>query len=524
MSRRAQQKTSQTRWKSNWGIAVLVTIGVLVVLAFAVAHLTARLSPLTRTWVIKALSERYQSDVRLKNLTVSLWPHPRVSGEGLVLQPNNRPGFPPLAIVNRFSVETTLLGLLNYPRHFRNLKLEGLVLNIPPRREELVRNPLKQERKRKLPSFEIEDVNADGTVLNLLPKEAGKRMHTFDILKLTMGSAGIGQPMSFGATLTNPTPPGLIVSTGSFGPWEALEPGQTPVSGKYSFDNADLSVFRGITGILSSKGQYKGRLQYIEVNGETDTPDFSVRLSRNKVHLQTRFTAVVNGANGNTLLQPVEAHVGSSTIICYGGVFKTTGTQGRTVVLDVTSENSRLEDLLPLAVKGHEPPMTGIITLKTKFDLPSGEADIADRLRLGGEFHIRSAHFTDPGIQRKILSLSRRGRGEPEADEIQYVACNMKGHFVLRDNVMTLSSFAFDVPGALVHLEGTYELRSEQLHFHGVVELEAKLSQTTTGAKSILLKALDPLFEKHGKGAYIPIKISGNKDHPAFKLDVRKVF
>ena len=232
MSRRAQQKTSQTRWKSNWGIAVLVTIGVLVVLAFAVALLTARLSPLTRTWVIKALSERYQSDVRLKNLTVSLWPHPRVSGEGLVLQRNNRPGCPPLATINRFSVETSLVGLLNYPRHFRNLKLEGLVLNIPPRREELARNPQKQERKRKLPPFEIEDVNADGTVLNLLPKEAGKRMHTFDILKLTMGSAGIGQPMSFGATLTNPTPPGLIVSTGSFGPWEALEPGQTPVSGK----------------------------------------------------------------------------------------------------------------------------------------------------------------------------------------------------------------------------------------------------------------------------------------------------
>jgi hypothetical protein len=40
----------------------------------------------TRTWVIKALRERYQSDVQLKNLTVTLLPHPRVSGEGLVLQ------------------------------------------------------------------------------------------------------------------------------------------------------------------------------------------------------------------------------------------------------------------------------------------------------------------------------------------------------------------------------------------------------------------------------------------------------
>ena len=37
-------------------------------------------------------------------------------------------------------------------------------------------------------------------------------------------------------------------------------------------------------------------------------------------------------------------------------------------------------------------------------------------------------------------------------------------------------------------------------------------------------RLLTPLFENHGKGAYISIKISGNKDHPAFKLDVRKVF
>jgi hypothetical protein len=94
----------------------------------------------------------------------------------------------------------------------------------------------------------------------------------------------------------------------------------------------------------------------------------------------------------------------------------------------------------------------------------------------------------------------------------------------LRDDVLTLSNFSFDVPGALVHLDGTYGLRSEQLRFHGALELEARLSQTTTGAKSILLKAVDPLFEKHGKGAYIPIEISGNKDHPEFKLDVRKVF
>jgi hypothetical protein len=97
-------------------------------------------------------------------------------------------------------------------------------------------------------------------------------------------------------------------------------------------------------------------------------------------------------------------------------------------MLEVTSKDSRLEDLLPLAVKGNEPRLMGIISLKTKFDLPPGKADIADRLKLDGDFQIRSAHFTDPGIQRKILGLSRRGRGQPQGDEIQYDATNIKGH------------------------------------------------------------------------------------------------
>ena len=82
--------------------------------------------------------------------------------------------------------------------------------------------------------------------------------------------------MFFRATLTNPTPPGLVKSTGKFGLWNASEPGKTPVSGSSIFQNADLSVFRGVAGILSSKGKYEGVLDRIEVQDETDTPDFTV--------------------------------------------------------------------------------------------------------------------------------------------------------------------------------------------------------------------------------------------------------
>ena len=38
--------------------------------------------------------------------------------------------------------------------------------------------------------------------------------------------------------------------------------------------------------------------------------------------------------------------------------------------------------------------MTGLVRLKTKFDLP-GESDFAKRLRLAGNFQVSGAHFTN---------------------------------------------------------------------------------------------------------------------------------
>jgi hypothetical protein len=49
--------------------------------------------------------------------------------------------------------------------------------------------------------------------------------------------------------------------------------------------------------------------------------------------------------------------------------------------------------------------------------------------------------------------------------------------------------------------------------------LDAKLSQTTTGVKSFLLKAVDPFFKGKNGGTDIPFKITGTKDHPVFGLD-----
>ena len=73
-----------------------------------------------------------------------------------------------------------------------------------------------------------------------------------------MTSIGPDAPMHFDANLTNPKPVGNVLSSGSFGPWQADSPRDTPVSGTYSFNHADLGTIKGIGGILSSTGKYAG--------------------------------------------------------------------------------------------------------------------------------------------------------------------------------------------------------------------------------------------------------------------------
>ena len=61
-------------------------------------------------------------------------------------------------------------------------------------------------------------------------------------------------------------------------------------------------------------------LERIEVKGETDTPDFSVDLAAQPVPLKTTFHAIVDGTNGDTRLERVEARVIETLIVAQGAV------------------------------------------------------------------------------------------------------------------------------------------------------------------------------------------------------------
>lgn len=266
-----------------------------------------------------------------------------------------------------------------------------------------------------------------------------------------------------------------------------------------------------------------GSLDRLLVQGGTDTPDFSVKVSGHKVPLKTTYRAIVDGTSGDTRLDEVRARSLNTSLTAKGGVFDVEGVKGRLVTLDVTIDHGRLEDVLRLAVKTPRPPMSGTLSLSTRFDLPPGDRDVVDTLRLNGRFVIEEGRFTDPRVQQQVNTLSSRAKGKGGADGARRVASTFRGRFALRDAALNLSALTFDVPGAVVALDGRYALKAETVDFAGELVPDAKLSETTSGFKSFLLKAVDPLFRREGR-TVVPITIKGTPEQPSFGLDVKRVF
>ncbi len=510
-------------------VLIWILLAIAAVVAVAVVALLTVPPPLER-WlqarVILALREHYQTEIHLKNLHVTLIPEFQATADDFVLPTRGGDSSqPPLIAVRHFTVSGSPFELLRSPVHIGSLRLEGMEIKVGPKRKSAAPGAAAQPRHHtRLANFLIDDVRADGTMLYILHKDPTRDPMLFELRKLKLRSAGIGQPMKFTAELTNPTPPGIIDTTGNFGPWNFDEPSVTKVNGHYNFQHADLSVFNGISGILSSVGDYSGVLENILVDGTTDTPDFQLDRGGDAVHLTTQFHAIVDGTNGNTYLRPVKAHFLNSDIVTSGAVAGHPGQKGKTISLDVDITHALVQDVLALAAKSDPPLLTGAMQLQAKLELPPGNQPVLQKMKLGGRFQVTDARFTDAKMKHAIVELSRRGQGKPHDESIKNVAATFAGNFNLQSSTLHLASLHFVVPGAAAQVKGSYGVSSGDIDFVGDVRLDARASQTMTGAKRWLLVPFDPLFHKHGAGTYLPVTVGGTRQHPDLNLDWKKLF
>jgi hypothetical protein len=328
--------------------------------------------------------------------------------------------------------------------------------------------------------------------------------------------------MRYDASLTNAKPPGKIHATGTFGPWSADEPGDTPVTGKYVFEHADLGVFNGIAGILHSTGDFTGKLSALNVRGQANVPDFRLKRVGNAVPLSTTFEALVDGTNGNTILKPVNATLGRTHFTTSGGIIQHEANLPRAVDLVANIPNGDLRDVLRLAMAG-PPFMEGRLMLKTKIGIPPLTGPVREKLKLDGRFQVIDGKFLRSTIQAELDKISRRAQGEPGNQEIDEVASNMHGVFQMANEALHFSELSFAVPGAQIDLAGDYDTARDNLDMLGTVKVQAKVSElaAVTGWKRWALKAVDPLFARHGAGIFLHIKVKGSSRAPKFGLALR---
>jgi len=440
-----------------------------------------------------------------------------VEADGVSMRFNR--SLPPLFAIHRLNFVIDLGTLYEKRKTVQFVSIQGMNITVPPAGERPDLDASAPSSKTSGPlDVLVQDVQIRDALLVLLPRDASKKPLNFEIAQLDLKSVGRNSAMKYNAALTIPMPPGTLLTTGDFGPWAGSDPGDTPLQGDYTFDNADLGVFKAIAGTLGSTGTFNGTLDSVQARGQATVPNFRLKSVGDAVPLSTRFEVLVDGTNGNTILKPVQARLGHTSFTTTGAVIKHEARPKRAINLKVTMPNGNILDLFRLTTKG-SPFMEGLVNMKAAIDIPPLSGRVKEKLHLDGDFQLHGGKFLRSTIQNQIDQLSRRGQGQPKNQEIDDVFANMAGSFILDNQVMTFRSLSFDVPGARVAIAGDYHLDDAVVDFHGNLKLDAKLSQTMTGWKRWALKPVDPFFAKNGAGTFLRIKIEGSPHEPKFGLD-----
>ena len=504
-----------------WKITLGIVAGALLAICLAFAIGVRWASRHAQEVVIRSLHNQFHADVQLDSVQMKMYPTIQVSGLGLRMYAEGREDLPPLISIKSFTAQAHWLGLIRFPHHISHVTLVGLEITVPtgqPGDDELARSG---DLLARVNGAVLDDVQTDNAKVTVMPKQADKQPEVIDIATLRAHSISGDGKLAAEAVLRSAVPPGIILSSGTFGPWDGDVPARTPVSGSFSFSNADLStVPGGAAGILSVEGHYEGVIEKISADGTAEVPNFSTNTSEHPVDLTAKFHVILDGANDETRVEPLDAHFLHTSLHATGTIAGTPGQQGKAVSLDLSANDARIEDILVLTVKD-EPAMTGNVRLHTSLVLPAGpQNDPMNQMILNGSFNVDQVVFTDHAAEKKMDTLSMRSQGQTGDVPDDNVASEMQGKFDIQKGVMTFSDLTFDVPGAHVQMVGTFGLAHQDFDMRGRLDMDVALSQTTTGVKSFLLKAVNPLFAKPGGGSRIYFRMLGTEKTPIYLLDL----
>ena len=261
----------------------LVVITFFCVAACAAAIAVHRWWPFTENAVVQDLAEASDSEVTIRSARRTYFPSPGCILEGVEFR-HGRERWK-LITIEKLTVEGSYAGILT--RHVPRIKAEGGHVYVPPLGSGVTFSTQHS-------TIVVDKLVADGALVDFASRDPGKAPLRFEVHKAVLHDVRWGSPFEYQLKLRNPQPPGELTTNGKFGAWTTGTPGETPISGEFVFEQADLGVYGGIGGILSSKGKYGGHLKHIDISGSTNVPDFVVKSGGHKVKLVTQFDAYVD--------------------------------------------------------------------------------------------------------------------------------------------------------------------------------------------------------------------------------------
>lgn len=485
--------------------------------------------PFTREAMTKRLERASSAQVEMRGFHSIYFPFPGCVAEDVVFRqktslPGQKPA-DPIITIRKLTIESTFTGLLSKPGRIRRIIADGLRIQVSHGGANL-----HGEAGSGSDQSIIEELRADDALLELATGHAGENKLVFQIHHALFHDIGGRNGVPFQVSLHLPVPPGEVESSGSIGPWK--EKGtvrSTAISGKYVLNRADLGVFKSLGGVVSSRGEFSGNLERLNVAGSTDSPNFEVKESGHQFHLSTQFRGMLDMKNGDLVLPSLEARLGNTSLIAHG----TVSGKPKIVTLDVTHGQGEIQDLILLFSNAKASPVLGPVVFQTQIVLPPEHRPFKERVHLTGNFNIERARFTSTNTQKNVDQLSERAEGKKDKEKdhdqdddengFERVLTDLKGDVVLKDGIVTFSPVSFAVPGAEADMKGTYSLLNKRVDLRGKMRMLATVSQASTGAKSIFLKVLDPFYrkKKKGAGAEVPIKMTGTYGHTHFSVGLK---
>ncbi|ABF42295.1 hypothetical protein Acid345_3294 [Candidatus Koribacter versatilis Ellin345] len=504
-----------TLTKAKW---LLLCCAVILLVTAGTALYVAPRWPYRKAELIRRLEDATGSRVEIGRFHQTFFPHPGCVAENLTLT-NSDPAHPKIT-VQKVTVSGLYSGLIGSEKHIRMLSLEGMRIAFPPQNPESSggQNDVRPQRVGVPSGIKFDQVEARNSQIVFARKNPEKEPRTFAIYDVILKSFAPGEAIHFNAVLRIPVPPAEVNVDGVFGPLTGDAIGKAQLKGRFTMKNADLSKFHALMGTLSAQGQFEGQLEGLTVNATTNVPDFGTKATHHTIPLNTDFTAVVDGTNGDVQFQPVHALLGETKLIATGKLEEVPDANGKRLTLHIASQEARIQDLMVLFTHS-KPPLQGATRFDMSVQLPPDKKPFEERLQATAHFGIRGSKFSKQQTEQKVSDLSQRAQGNTKDDDPPPVMTDLSGDVNLAGGTANFSRLDISIPGASAALHGTYKLETHAVDLHGMLHTDANLSDATTGFKAFLMKVVELAKKKNKNGATVPVKITGSYERPDFGLD-----